>query len=84
MKAEIKHFKIEVEYSNQNDLIEIVRQLKGWRNYEMQILRVGTAKAQVTHGKVSEIKDETEFIELVPDRIEKINGKTHYIYKSKM
>ena len=84
MKAEIKHFKIEVEYSNQNDLIEIVRQLKGWRNYEMQILRVGTARAVITHEKINETKEESEFLEIFPDRIEKNEGKTHYIYKSKL
>lgn len=88
MKREKKVFKLEIEYLNEWDLTAMMRTIKGFRTQRNGSFTQGTARAIVTHYQVNQEKEgdkeDFEFIERKPDRIEEINGKTHYIYKSKL
>lgn len=82
-----KVFKLEIEYFDSQDLFELIRTVRGMRTFSSGSFTQGTAKAVITHYKVEANEptgDEFETMENKPDRIEEINGKTHYIYKSKM
>lgn len=86
MEARKQILKVEIEYFELSEARELLRMIRVNGFNVMQSLSLGNAKAIVTGHSLDFEKSLTDF-ELFPkepDRIEVIDGKTHYFYKSKM
>lgn len=86
MEARKKTLKIEIEYFELSEAREILGQVRVNSYNIMQTLKAGNAKGIVT-GHCLDFEKEIPELNLEPkepDRIEEINGRIHYIYKSKL